>query len=78
MPGLNKSFTRLSANALRRRIGRDQFRMLRLDPLKLVHQLVEFGVRKFRIIENVVEVFVMPNLLAQGVDLFLDSGTGHD
>ena len=52
---LDESFARLAADALRWRIGRDQLGMLRLKPLQLIHQLVEFGVGEFGIVEDVID-----------------------
>ena len=51
--------------------------MLGLEILQLLHQLVEFGVADFGIVENVVEVFVVANLLAQGFDLLFDVFRGR-
>ena len=48
-----------------------------LQVLQLLHQLVEFRVADFGIVENVVEVFVMANLLAQRLDLFFGVFRSH-
>ena len=66
---LHEAFARLAANALRRRIRRDQLRMLRLDPLQLVHQRVEFGVGDSGVVEHVIEVLVVADFFAKGFGL---------
>src|SRR5260370_5356319 len=68
----------LDSQPLRRRVWRDELRMLRLEPLELVHHLVEVGIRNFRGIEHVIAILVVPDFLAQSFDFFLDVGTGHD
>src|ERR1019366_2760799 len=75
---LHESFARLAAHTLRRGVGRNQLRMVGFEPLELVHQRVERGVRNFRRVQHVIAILVMPDLLAQGFDLLLDGGTGHD
>src|SRR6266852_4491793 len=75
---LHESLARLAADALRGRVWRDELRMLRLQPLEPVHQLVEVGVRNLRGIEHVIAILVVADFLAQSFDLFLDVGTGHD
>ena len=69
----------LSSNPLRRRIGRDQSRMLSLKLLQLLHESIKVGVADFRLIEDVVKMFVVTNLVAESFDLFLDvfSSGGH-
>jgi hypothetical protein len=51
--------------------------MLGLEILELLHQLVEFGVADLRLIENVVEILVVTDLLAESFDLFLDVFGGY-
>jgi hypothetical protein len=46
----------LAADALGRRIRRDQIRMLRLDLLQLLEELVVFRIRQVRLVEYVVRV----------------------
>lgn len=70
MPNFDKAFARLAAHALCRRIGGQQFRMLRLGILQLAHQLVELGITDLRLIENVIQIFVVPDLLAKSLNLF--------
>src|SRR5258706_13228736 len=43
--------------------------MLRLQILQLLHQLVELGVADLGLVENVIKIFVVPDLLAQRFDL---------
>ena len=64
-----ESFARLAADALRGRVGSDQLRMLGLEILQLLHQLVEFEVADLRLVEDVIEMFVMANRVAQRFDL---------
>ncbi len=66
----DEAFARLAADALGGRVGRDQFRMFGFELLQLNHELVEFGVGDFGIVENVVAVFVMADLVPQCFDLF--------
>ena len=56
---------RLGANALGRRVGREELGMVGLDIPQLVHQLVVLGVRDLGIVEDVVAVVVVVELLAQ-------------
>ncbi len=48
-----------------------------LQILQLLHQLVEFRVADFGIVENVVEVLVVANLFAQSFDLLFDVFRGR-
>ncbi len=68
----DEALARLAADALGGRVGRDQFRMLSFELLELVHELVEFGVANFRIVEHVVAIFVMADFFAQRFDLLFD------
>ena len=76
----DKALAGLAADALGGRIGRDQFRMFVFELLQLNHELVEFGVRDFGIVENVVAVFVVADFVPQCFDLFFGAlGRGrHD
>ena len=74
---LDEALARLAAHALRRRIGRDQLRMLGLELLQLVHQAVEFGVADLGIVEHVVAVLVVADLVAQRFDLLLHIFAGR-
>jgi hypothetical protein len=59
MSDLLEAFASFAADALRRRIGRSVLRVFLLEGLQLTHELVILGVRNFRPVENVVEVFVI-------------------
>ena len=63
---------RTAGNALGGRIGRDEVWMLALEGLELLHQRIERIVGDFRIVVNVVALFVMPDLIAE----LLDAGGG--
>ena len=54
-------------HALRRRVGRQQLRVLGLDRLQLLEQRVVVGVGDDRRVEHVVAVRVLAQLAAQGV-----------
>jgi hypothetical protein len=56
---------RLGADALGRRVGREQLRVLGLDPPQLVEQRVVRVVRDDRVVEDVVAVVVLGQLAAQ-------------
>jgi hypothetical protein len=53
------------ADALSRRIGRDEIRILFFERLELAQQPVVFGVGNFRVVEHVVAIVVMLDLSAQ-------------
>ena len=67
-----------STHPARRRIGRDQVRVLCLEPLELLHEGVEFGVGDLGIAQDVVPFFVIPDLTAKLCDPFggIHSGFG--
>ena len=65
VPHLLESLGRLAAHALRRRVRRQQLRMLGLDPLQLVHQRVVLGVGDLRRVQHVVKVLVAAQFRAQ-------------
>jgi hypothetical protein len=73
MADLDEPLARRRTHPLRRRIRRDQLGMLRLQRLQLAHQRVIFGVGDLRRIQRMVQVFVMPELLAKSLD-FLGDG----
>ena len=58
-------FDRAAGDALRRRVGRDEIRMLRLERLELVQQRVERLVGDLRIVVDVVALFVVADLVAE-------------
>src|SRR5215469_11297785 len=65
MGSLDEALARLAAYPLGGRIGGNEARILRLQLFQTVHQLVELGVGYLGSIENVIEVFVVANLVAQ-------------
>jgi hypothetical protein len=65
----DESLARLAADALRGRIRRDQRGML-ASRSSTAASAVELGVADFGIVEDVIEMLVVANLLAQGLDLF--------
>src|ERR1039458_8696825 len=71
---LDETLARLAAHALRRRIGRQQFGMLRLQIAQLPHQRVIFGVADFGLVQDIVQALVMaqpfPQLLDAGGNIF--------
>ena len=77
MRDLDESLARLAADALRGRIRRNERWVLGFQILQLLHQLVEIGVADFGIVEDVIEVFVVANLLAQSLYLFFDVFRGR-
>ena len=54
MCDFDETFARLAPNSLSRRIRHDQFGLLGLEPLELVHQAVEAGLRLGGVIAVVV------------------------
>ena len=68
MGNFDEALAWLAANALRRRIGSNQFRMLCLHVLQLLHQLVELGIADIRPVEDVIQILVVPDLLAKRLD----------
>jgi hypothetical protein len=54
---------RPAGHALRGRVGRDEIGMLGLEPLELVQQRVELGVRDLGGVQDVVALFVVADLL---------------
>jgi hypothetical protein len=63
-----KAFGRAAGHALRWRVGRDEIRILRLEPLQLVEEPIECLVRYLRTAVDVVLLFVVPDFLAQLLD----------
>jgi hypothetical protein len=54
-----EGFGRASGDTLGRRVGRDEVRVLGLEPLELVQQPVELLVGDLRVVVDVVALFVM-------------------
>ena len=59
---------RCAADALRRRVGGDQLRVLRFEIAQLSHELVELGVADLGLVEHEVAVLVVRDLRAQLFD----------
>ena len=72
MDKFGKPFGWSTADPLRRAVGSNEFGMLLFEFAKLLDQRIVFFVRDFGIVFEVVEIFVPANLIAEGVDLFLD------
>ena len=71
LPPVPRALEPLGADALRRRIRRDELRVLVLDLLQPPHEAVVLGVRDRRAIEHVVGVVVRLDTTAQGLELGL-------
>ena len=67
---LHEPFARLSADSLRRRIGRDQVRMLRFEILQPAHQRIVLGIGDLRLVQHVIQPLVTLQFFAQAPDLF--------
>src|SRR6185312_4241031 len=71
----------LASNTLCGRIRRNQFRVRSLKLFEFLHQAVKVGVRNLRSIQDVIEVFVAANVVAQLLNLVFDglvfSSRGH-
>ncbi len=65
MPDCRERRDRRGADALRRRLRRDQLRIPRLQGLKLLHAQVVFGIRHFGIVERVIADVVAIEHFAQ-------------
>src|SRR6266545_4631839 len=72
MPNLHHAFSRLATDPLRGRVRRDELRMFAFQFLELLDQLVEIEVADFRIIEDKIAVFVVPDLFPQIFDRLFD------
>src|ERR1019366_5596741 len=72
---LAESLARFSADALRGRIGGEQFGVFGFQGLEPAHELVILVVGNLRSVEDVVQVFVVPEHLAKLLDL--DRGIFH-
>jgi hypothetical protein len=64
-----------AADALRRRVSGDEIGILALEPLELLDERVELDVGNLGIVEDVIALFVVPDLSAEFVDPF---GRSHD
>jgi hypothetical protein len=66
-----EGFRWLAAHPLRRRVGRDQLGVARLQVLELAHELVVLGIADLRVVQGVVAVIVEGDLSAQLFDACL-------
>jgi hypothetical protein len=71
---LRQRADRLGADALRRRVGRDELGVLGLERLQLAVQRVVLVVADLRVVEDVVAMCVVVELRAQLVDACLRVG----
>ena len=69
-----ESFAGRAANALGGRIRSDELGIFFFELLELIEQLVEGRVGNFRIVHDVIQIFVMANFFAQALDFFGGSG----
>ena len=69
MGDLGESFFGLAADTLGGRIGSDEVGVVGFEALQLAHEVVEVGVGDRRLVEDVIEVLVVADLVAEGVDL---------
>src|SRR6266481_6103186 len=69
---LHKALARLAADALRRRVRRDQLRALGLQALQLLHEAVKLGVADLRRVQHVIKVLMATDLFAQFLDRALN------
>ena len=67
-----ETFDRAAADALCRRVGRDEIRVLRFEPLELVQQRIELLVGDLGVVVDVVALFVMPDGVAELGEARLD------
>ena len=77
VPHLLESLGRLPAHALRRRVRRQQLRMLRLESLQLIHQRVVLRIADRRRVHHVVEVLMPPQFRAQLLNALLRLRFAH-
>ncbi len=73
----DESLARFSADALSGGISGDQFGMLGFQGLQPPHHHVVFGVGDFRLVQNVIQVFVMAQRFAQLFDFPIHSLSAH-
>src|SRR5262249_52914400 len=75
---LREPLLRLTAHPLRWRIRGDQFRVLFFKRLQLAHQHVILRVRYLWRIHHVIQVLMMPYLIAQLLNAFSGCALGHE
>src|SRR5262249_31209987 len=72
-----EAFSRPSGDALRRRVGGDEVRVFGLEMLELVQQRVELLVCDFRIVVDVIALFVMTDRITKLLQAGDRIGFGH-
>ena len=68
MRDLGESFFRFAADALGGRVRGDEAGIFFLDALKLAYEVVVLGVGDGGLVEDVVEMLVVTDLVAEGVE----------
>ncbi len=68
MPDGGKTFERPAGNTLSGRIGRYELRICLLQHLQLGKKFIILPVADFGLIEDVIEIIVLPNLTTQLLD----------
>src|SRR5580693_8216876 len=68
MPHLDETLARLRSHPLRRRIRSDQLGVFGFQTLEFAHQRVVFGVGDFGRVEHVIQVLVVAQFPAKGLD----------
>jgi hypothetical protein len=74
MRNFDESFTRFPAHPLSGRIRCDQLWMRRFQRFELPYQRVEFSVGDLGRVQDVIQILVVPQLLAQGLNFVSDAG----
>jgi hypothetical protein len=77
MRHLDKTFAGFPSDALRGRIGGGEFGVGPLQPLELPHHSVVFGVGDGRLIQNVIQVFVTAEFVAETFYFATYFGVAH-
>jgi hypothetical protein len=72
VPYFDESLAGLAAHALGWRIGSEESWVLSFQILQLPHQLVVVEVADFGIVEDIIEILVVANFLAERFDLLFD------
>jgi hypothetical protein len=72
MPDFYKTLARPAPYPLSGRIGSDEGGIVRFQFLQFVHELIELGVGDLRVVENVVEILVVADFLAQRLNLLYE------
>src|ERR1700719_3207626 len=78
MPVGLKTLARCAANTHGGRIRSDEFRVRGFQLFELAHQAVVGSIRNFRVVRDVIAVFMMAQLFAQIFDFVFYGGAGPD